>query len=64
MYLSGISAIEIWSQFFHHHVFGDRLPFLPLIMVSFYSGFWNYVLMDLATRMDSQAHLTGSGYEC
>uniref|UniRef100_A0A0A9F4X4 Dolichyl glycosyltransferase, putative n=1 Tax=Arundo donax TaxID=35708 RepID=A0A0A9F4X4_ARUDO len=36
-YLLGIAAIELWSQVFHHYVFGDRLPFLPLIMVSFYS---------------------------
>ena len=37
-YLLGIAVIELWSQVFHHHVFGDRLPFLPLIMVSFYCG--------------------------
>jgi len=37
-YLLGIVGIELWSQLFHHHVFGDRLPFLPLIMVSFYCG--------------------------
>ncbi|KAL6634932.1 hypothetical protein ACP70R_027603 [Stipagrostis hirtigluma subsp. patula] len=37
-YLLGIAIIELWSQAFHHHVLGDRLPFLPLIMVSFYCG--------------------------
>ena len=37
-YLLGIAAIELWSRVLHHHVFGDRLPFLPLIMVSFYCG--------------------------
>ena len=37
-YLLGIVGIELWSQLFHRHVFGDRLPFLPLIMVSFYCG--------------------------
>jgi alpha-1,3-glucosyltransferase len=38
IYLSGFAAIGTWSQFFYHHVFGDRLAFLPLIVVSFYSG--------------------------
>ncbi|CAN6274883.1 unnamed protein product [Urochloa humidicola] len=37
-YLLGIVAIELWSRVFHHHVFDDRLPFLPLIMVSSYSS--------------------------
>jgi hypothetical protein len=31
IYLSGFAAIGTWSQFFYHHVFGDRLAFLPLI---------------------------------
>ncbi|WVZ74532.1 hypothetical protein U9M48_022703 [Paspalum notatum var. saurae] len=37
-YLLGIAAIELWSRVFHNHVFSDRLPFLPLIMVSLYCG--------------------------
>jgi alpha-1,3-glucosyltransferase len=37
-YLLGMLAIELWSRVFHHHVFGDRLPFLPLMMVSVYCG--------------------------
>ncbi|XP_052145543.1 probable dolichyl pyrophosphate Glc1Man9GlcNAc2 alpha-1,3-glucosyltransferase [Oryza glaberrima] len=37
-YLLGIVAIELWSQVFHHYVFGSRFPFLPLIMVSLYCG--------------------------
>ncbi|KAF7079861.1 hypothetical protein CFC21_084034 [Triticum aestivum] len=37
-YLLGMFAIEFWSRLFHHHVFGDRLPFLPLMMVSVYCG--------------------------
>lgn len=37
-YFLGMVAIELWSQVFHHHVFGDGLPFLPLMMVSVYCG--------------------------
>ncbi|XP_006647705.2 probable dolichyl pyrophosphate Glc1Man9GlcNAc2 alpha-1,3-glucosyltransferase [Oryza brachyantha] len=37
-YLLGILAIELWSQVFHHYVFGNRFPFLPLMMASIYSG--------------------------
>ncbi|KAM3242952.1 hypothetical protein ACQJBY_055130 [Aegilops geniculata] len=37
-YLLGMFAIEFWSRLFHHHVFGDRLPFLPLMIVSVYCG--------------------------
>lgn len=37
-YLLGMFAIEFWSRLFHHNVFGDRLPFLPLMMVSVYCG--------------------------
>jgi alpha-1,3-glucosyltransferase len=35
-YLLGMFAIELWSRVFHHYVFGNRLPFLPLMMVSVY----------------------------
>jgi alpha-1,3-glucosyltransferase len=38
VYLLGLAAIELWSRVFHHHVFGDRLPFLPIMMVSVYCG--------------------------
>uniref|UniRef100_A0A453PAU6 Alpha-1,3-glucosyltransferase n=1 Tax=Aegilops tauschii subsp. strangulata TaxID=200361 RepID=A0A453PAU6_AEGTS len=37
-YLLGMFAIEFWSRLFHHHVYGDRLPFLPLMIVSVYCG--------------------------
>jgi len=55
-YLLGIVGIELWSQLFHHHVFGDRLPFLPhngVILL------WprNDVLLGVAARMYSQTHM-------
>lgn len=46
-YLFGLLVIEIWGQFLHPIVFGDRFPFLPLMMISIYcalgmmySWFW------------------------
>ncbi|KAK6143012.1 hypothetical protein DH2020_023360 [Rehmannia glutinosa] len=35
-YLFGLLIVEIWGQFLHHIIFGDRLPFLPLMMISIY----------------------------
>ncbi|PIN16113.1 Glucosyltransferase - Alg8p [Handroanthus impetiginosus] len=35
-YLFGLFVVEIWGQFLHPIVFGDRLPFLPLMMTSIY----------------------------
>lgn len=37
-YLVGLLVVEIWGQFLHPIVFGDRLPFLPLMMISIYCG--------------------------
>ncbi|KAG8363476.1 hypothetical protein BUALT_Bualt19G0026400 [Buddleja alternifolia] len=46
-YLFGLLVVEIWGQFLHPIVFGDRFPFLPLMMISIYcalgmmySWFW------------------------
>ncbi|CAA0820682.1 Probable dolichyl pyrophosphate Glc1Man9GlcNAc2 alpha-1-3-glucosyltransferase [Striga hermonthica] len=35
-YLFGLIVVEIWGQFLHPIIFGDRLPFLPLMMISIY----------------------------
>lgn len=35
-YLFGLIVVEIWGQFLHPIIFGDRLPFLPLMMISLY----------------------------
>ncbi|GFP91033.1 probable dolichyl pyrophosphate glc1man9glcnac2 alpha-1 3-glucosyltransferase [Phtheirospermum japonicum] len=35
-YMLGLLVIEIWGQFLHPIIFGDRLPFLPLMMISIY----------------------------
>ncbi|KAL8542602.1 hypothetical protein ACS0TY_003473 [Phlomoides rotata] len=37
-YLLGLLAVEIWGQLLHPLIFGDRLPFLPLMMISIYCG--------------------------
>lgn len=46
-YLFGLLVVEIWGQFLHPIVFGDRFPFVPLMMISIYcalgmmySWFW------------------------
>lgn len=35
-YLVGLVVVEIWGQFLHPIIFGDGLPFLPLMMISIY----------------------------
>lgn len=35
-YLLGILGVEIWASFIHKYIFGDNLPFLPLMLVSTY----------------------------
>ncbi|XP_028790961.1 probable dolichyl pyrophosphate Glc1Man9GlcNAc2 alpha-1,3-glucosyltransferase [Neltuma alba] len=38
-YLVGLVIVEIWGQFLHPLVLGDKLPFLPLMLVSIYCAF-------------------------
>ncbi|CAL5401371.1 unnamed protein product [Camellia sinensis] len=35
-YLLGLLVVEIWGQFLHPIVLGNRLPFVPLMMISIY----------------------------
>lgn len=35
-YLLGLLIIEIWSQFLHPYFLGDKLPFVPLMLISTY----------------------------
>ncbi|KAL2491358.1 putative dolichyl pyrophosphate Glc1Man9GlcNAc2 alpha-1 [Abeliophyllum distichum] len=35
-YLLGLFVVEIWGQFLHPIIFGNRLPFLSLMMISIY----------------------------
>lgn len=35
-YLLGLLAVEIWGQFLHPFFLGDRLPFVPLMLISVY----------------------------
>ncbi|KAL3833028.1 hypothetical protein ACJIZ3_007764 [Penstemon smallii] len=37
-YLLGLFAVEIYGQLLHSTIFGDRLPFLPLMVISIYCG--------------------------
>lgn len=38
-YLVGLVAVEIWGQFLHPLILENKLPFLPLMLVSIYSAF-------------------------
>ncbi|CAA7403810.1 unnamed protein product [Spirodela intermedia] len=38
-YLAGFAAVEVWGQLLHPLLLGDRLPFLPLMLVSTYCAF-------------------------
>ncbi|KAB2037272.1 hypothetical protein E1A91_D03G065100v1 [Gossypium mustelinum] len=35
-YLIGVVVVEIWGQFLHPYLFGDKLPFVPLMLISMY----------------------------
>lgn len=35
-YLVGLLLVEIWGQFLHPMFLGDKLPFLPLMLISVY----------------------------
>ncbi|XP_065847505.1 dolichyl pyrophosphate Glc1Man9GlcNAc2 alpha-1,3-glucosyltransferase [Euphorbia lathyris] len=35
-YIFGIVAVEIWGQFLHPYLLGDKLPFVPLLLVSIF----------------------------
>lgn len=38
-YLLGLLLVEVWGQFLHPALLGNRLPFLPLMMISVYCAF-------------------------
>ncbi|ERM99163.1 probable dolichyl pyrophosphate Glc1Man9GlcNAc2 alpha-1,3-glucosyltransferase [Amborella trichopoda] len=39
IYLLGLLVIEVWGQFLHTYLLGDKLPFVPLMLVSVYCSF-------------------------
>lgn len=39
IYLLGLLVVEIWGQFLHPYLLGDRLPFVPLMLISVYCAF-------------------------
>ncbi|KAL3739052.1 hypothetical protein ACJRO7_020451 [Eucalyptus globulus] len=38
-YLFGILLVELWGQFLHPYILGNKLPFVPLMMISIYCAF-------------------------
>lgn len=36
IYLIGIIVVELWGQFLHSLVLGDKFPFVPLMLISIY----------------------------
>ncbi|KAI4365282.1 hypothetical protein MLD38_021279 [Melastoma candidum] len=38
-YLLGIIIVELWGQFLYPYLFGDKFPFMPIMMVSVYCAF-------------------------
>lgn len=36
IYLLGLLGVELWGQLLHPYIFGSRLPFLPLMLISIY----------------------------
>ncbi|OAY75378.1 putative dolichyl pyrophosphate Glc1Man9GlcNAc2 alpha-1,3-glucosyltransferase [Ananas comosus] len=51
-YLFGLVAVELYGQLFHPYIFGSKLPFLPLMLVSFYCAIgmmysWAWQLLQI-----------------
>ncbi|KAL9456919.1 hypothetical protein AB3S75_006035 [Citrus x aurantiifolia] len=38
-YLLGLLLVEIWGQFLHPYLLGDKFPFVPLMLISTYCAF-------------------------
>lgn len=36
IYLAGLVVVEIWGQFLHPLLFGDKFAFMPLMLISVY----------------------------
>lgn len=56
-YLVGIVIVELWGQFFHHLILGDKLPFIPLMLISIYCAIgviysWIWQLMSITRSAD------------
>lgn len=52
LYLLGLLAVEIYGQFVHPILFAEKLPFLPLMMISIYCALgmmysWIWQLMQI-----------------
>ncbi|KAF4350501.1 hypothetical protein F8388_014962 [Cannabis sativa] len=57
-YLIGIIIVEIWGQFVHPLVLGDKFPFIPLMLISIYSTIgvvysWIWQLKWIVTSVGS-----------
>ncbi|XP_024017012.1 probable dolichyl pyrophosphate Glc1Man9GlcNAc2 alpha-1,3-glucosyltransferase isoform X2 [Morus notabilis] len=57
-YLTGIIVVEIGGQFLHPLFFGDKLPFVPLMLTSIYCAIgimysWIWQLKSIVTSLDS-----------
>ncbi|KAL3571786.1 hypothetical protein D5086_025690, partial [Populus alba] len=54
-YLFGLLAVEIWGQFLHPYLLGDKLPFVPLLLISIYCALeimysWIWQLRQIVTE--------------
>lgn len=36
IYMFGFLVVEIWGQFLHPYLLGEKLPFVPLMLISIY----------------------------
>ena len=57
IYLVGIVIVEVWGQLLHPLILGDKLPFIPLMMVSIYCAIgvmysWIWQLMRIIRYAD------------
>lgn len=57
-YLIGIIVVEIGGQFLHPLFFGDKLPFVPLMLISIYCAIgimysWIWQLKSIVSSLDS-----------
>ena len=57
-YLVGLVIVEVWGQFLHPLILGDKLPFVPLMLISIYCSLgvlysWIWQLRCILRSIDS-----------
>ncbi|URE00499.1 ALG6, ALG8 glycosyltransferase family [Musa troglodytarum] len=56
IYLLGLLGVELWGQLLHPYIFGSRLPFLPLMLISIYCAAGMMYSWDTSVALKMKKH--------